>query len=44
MTRVNVQNARQKIGKLPAKLSEEIPWNEICVDLVGPHKILRKGK
>ena len=24
-------------GKLTAKLAEEIPWNKICVDLIGPY-------
>ena len=23
---------------------EEIPWNKICVDLIGTYKICRKGK
>ena len=34
----------KKYGKLPAKLSEEIPWNKLCVDLIGPYVIRRKGK
>ena len=34
----------KKYGKLPAKLSEEIPWNKLCVDLMGPYVIHRKGK
>ena len=29
--------------KLPAKLSEETPWNKLCVDHIGPYKIHRKG-
>ena len=29
---------------MPAKLEEEIQWNKICVDLVGPCKILIKGR
>ena len=33
-----------KYGKLPAKLSEETQWNKLCVDIIGPYKILRKGK
>ena len=32
-----------KYGKLPAKLAEETPWNKLCVDLIGPYKIRRKG-
>ena len=30
--------------KLPAKLSEEIPWNKICVDLIGTYVISTKGR
>ena len=30
--------------KIPAKLADETPWNELCVDLIGPYKIHRKGK
>ena len=34
----------KKYGKLPAKLAEETPWNKICVDIIGPYKICRKGR
>ena len=34
----------KKNGKLPDKLAEETPWNKLCVDLIGPYKITRKGK
>jgi transposase InsO family protein len=34
----------QKYGKLPAKIAEENPWDTLCVDLIGPYKIKRKGK
>ena len=34
----------QKYGKLPAKVAEENPWDTLCVDLIGPYKIQRKGK
>jgi hypothetical protein len=34
----------QKYGKLPAKIAEENPWDTLCVDLIGPYKIERKGK
>ena len=30
--------------KLPAKLSEEIPCNKLCVDIIGPSAIRRQGK
>ena len=33
-----------KYGKLPAKLSEEIPWNKLFVDLIGTYVIWRKGQ
>ena len=33
-----------KYSKLPAKLSEETPWNKLCVDLIGPYRILGKGE
>ena len=33
-----------KCGKLPEKLAEEITWNKLCVDLIGPYKIRRKGR
>ena len=26
-------------GHLPAKQSEEIPWYQLCVDIIGPYKI-----
>jgi transposase InsO family protein len=34
----------QKYGKLRAKLAEENPWDTLCVDLIGPYEIERKGK
>ena len=34
----------QQYGKLPAKQAEANPWDTICVDLIGPYKIQRKGK
>ena len=43
MTCVNVQNSQQKNGQLYAKIEEEIPLNKLCVDLIGPYKICRKG-
>ena len=29
---------------MPAKISEETTRNKICVDIIGPYKIRRKGK
>jgi hypothetical protein len=28
---------------LPPKLAEATPWDKLCVDLIGPYKIRRKG-
>ena len=28
-----------KNGKLPAKLAEEIPYDNLCVDLIGPYAV-----
>ena len=28
-----------KYGHLPAKKAEVVPWNQLCVDLVGPYTI-----
>ena len=40
------KNKRQykKYGLLPPKTAEYIPWDRLCVDLIGPYKIRRKGK
>ena len=38
------KTSNKKYGKLPAKLSEEIQWNKICVDLIGIYVIRRNGK
>ena len=37
------KHSNKKYGKLPAKGSEKIPWNKLCVDLIGPYIIKRKG-
>ena len=34
----------QKYGKLPSKEAKTNPWDTLCVDLIGPYKIRRKGK
>ena len=33
----------KKYGKLPEKLSKEIPINKLCVDIIGTYVIRRKG-
>ena len=32
------------MGKLPPKSAEITPWETLCVDLIGPYTIKRKGK
>jgi len=34
----------KKYGHLPPKEAEAIPWDKMCIDLIGPYKIRRKGK
>ena len=34
----------KKYGLLPPKEAEAIPWDRLCVDLIGPYKINRKDK
>ena len=34
----------KKIGKLPSKLDDEIPWSELCVDLLVTYAIRIMGK
>jgi hypothetical protein len=34
----------KKYGHLPAKVAESEPWEILCVDLIGPYTIKRKGK
>ena len=38
------KQSNKKYGKLPAKLSEAIPRNRLCVHLTGPYVIKRKGQ
>ena len=39
-----VRKSKIKIWKLIDKKSEEIPWNKLCVDLIGLYSIHRKVK
>ena len=34
----------KKYGLLPPKKAEYIPWDRLCVDLIGPYTIRQKGK
>ena len=38
------KKTNQKYGKLPPKQAETNPWDTLCVDLIGPYMIPRKGK
>ena len=38
------KTGKLKYGKLPAKEAECIPWQKLCVDLIGPYNIPIKGK
>ena len=38
------KKTKKKYGKLPAKEAEVEPWDVLCVDLIGPYQIERKGK
>ena len=35
----STKQSNKQYGKLPAKLAGEIPWNKICVDIIGPYVI-----
>ena len=39
------KNKRQvkKFGWLPPKEAETVPWDKMCIDLIGPYTIRRKG-
>ena len=39
----NIKRSNKKYGKLPAKLAEEVPWNKLCVDIIVPYIVHRKG-
>ena len=34
---------KKKYGKLTANILEETLWNKLCVDIIFPYKIRRKG-
>ena len=38
------KRTKKKYGHLPEKEAEAIPWETLCVDMIGPYKIQRKGK
>ena len=38
------QKKAEKNGLLPPKEAKTTPWDKLCVDLIGPYKIRRKGR
>ena len=42
--RQKAKKNHQKYGHFPAKNTEYIPWQEVCLDIVGPYKKLQKDK
>jgi transposase InsO family protein len=34
----------KKFGWLPPKEAETVPWDKLCIDLIGPYTIRRKGQ
>ena len=39
-----VKRTKSNYGKLPAKEAESIPWDILCVDLIGPYTIKKRHK
>jgi len=39
-----VKRTKSNYGKLPAKEAESIPWDTLCVDLIGPYTIRKRHK
>ena len=37
-------HSKKNYGFLPEKQAETTPWDKLCVDLIGPYTIRRKGK
>ena len=35
---------RVKYGKLPEKEAETVPWDVLCIDLIGPYKIINDNQ
>jgi hypothetical protein len=38
------QETKEQSGHLPPNLAELQPWEHLCVDMIGPYQIRRKGK
>jgi transposase InsO family protein len=39
-----LKKSAKKYGHLPPKEAESIPWDRLCIDLIGPYTIVRKNK
>ena len=37
------KTSKKKYGHLPEKKAEATPWDTLCVDLIGPYKITKRG-
>ena len=38
------KRTKKKYGHLPEKEAESFPWEKLCVDMIGPYSIKRRGK
>ena len=38
------KHRKRKYGHLPPKIVQVTPWNQVCVDLIGPYMIKAKDK
>ena len=38
------KRTKKKYGKLPVKEAETVPWDALCIDLIGPYRIEKKNK
>jgi len=38
------KRTKKKYGHLPTKEAETVPWDTLCVDLIGPYNIQRKNQ
>jgi hypothetical protein len=41
---LNKRKTSKTFGHLPEKEAEAIPWDKMCIDLIGPYTIRRKGQ
>ena len=41
---LNKRRSSKKYGHLPEKDAEATPWDRMCIDLIGPYTIRRKGQ